>query len=404
MMRRMDPVPGNHGRFVRPDYAGGGLLNLMATLARGAGAECPYPPLAPRFGLGVDELAASRRIVLIVIDGLGDGLLDASVAPTLAALRVGRLTSVFPSTTASAVTTLLTALPPAAHGLTGWHMWFEEIGQTLAVLPLSVRGPKPAGWRREELPPRLFAYAPLSARIGRRAVVLSPREIAGSPFNSFHSRAAETLAYPSSADFFPLLASTLADERPVYVHAYLPDLDTLMHEVGPDDAAVKLMLRRIDRGTKAFLTHLAGSGTIVVVTADHGFLAAPSAHLIELDTHPELAAMLTRPLCGERRVAYAYVKPECHAAFATYVERNLGHACQLFRSRDFVAEGWFGPLPSEPAALQRLFARVGDFVLLMRDDWTIKDWLAEEKRYRQPGVHAGASAAEMWVPLLVARL
>ena len=38
----------------------------------------------------------------------------------------------------------------------------------------------------------------------------------------------------------------------------------------------------------------------------------------------------------------------------------------------------------------------------MQEDWTIKDWLPGEKHYDQPGVHGGCSAAEMFVPLIVA--
>ena len=33
----------------------------------------------------------------------------------------------------------MTGLAPQAHGLTGWHMYFREIGAVLAVLPL-IRG------------------------------------------------------------------------------------------------------------------------------------------------------------------------------------------------------------------------------------------------------------------------
>jgi outer membrane receptor for ferrienterochelin and colicins len=47
---------------------------------------------------------------------------------------------VFPSTTTTAITTLLTGVPPAAHALTGWHVWFEELDAIAAVLPGYVRG------------------------------------------------------------------------------------------------------------------------------------------------------------------------------------------------------------------------------------------------------------------------
>jgi hypothetical protein len=39
----------------------------------------------------------------------------------------------------------------------------------------------------------------------------------------------------------------------------------------------------------------------------------------------------------------------------------------------------------------------------MKGNWTIKDWLPSEKRYRQIGVHGGVSADEMIVPLVVAQ-
>jgi hypothetical protein len=84
-------------------------------------------------------------------------------------------------------------------------------------------------------------------------------------------------------------------------------------------------------------------------------------------------------------------------AFETYVKRHLGHACEILSNQDFLAEGWLGPGPTHP----QLATRIGDFVLLMKDDWTIKDWMEGEKHYGQLGVHGGASEAEMLVPLVI---
>lgn len=39
----------------------------------------------------------------------------------------------------------------------------------------------------------------------------------------------------------------------------------------------------------------------------------------------------------------------------------------------------------------------------MKDNWTIKDWLAGEKRYTMIGVHGGTSDSEMRVPLIAMR-
>lgn len=393
--------------FVRPDYSGAGLLNLMATLAVAGGAASPYPLLAAGFGIDAAELSSARHIVLIVVDGLGDALITAESASNLAAHRAGRITSVFPSTTASSVTTLLTGLAPAQHGLTGWHMWFREIRQTVAVLPLVPRGTRIDGWNRGALPAKLFRHDALSARIGRRHTTVSPKSIIDSPFNLFHTKGSRRLAYASAAEFFPLLADAIAADgdapTPTYTHAYLPDLDELAHEVGPGDAAVGALLGRIDTAFGLFVQRLAGLDVTVILTADHGFLTAPAEHAIDLDDHPELAAMLTRPLCGERRVAFAYVHRHRRRDFAAYVAQHFADACQLIRSSDFIDAGWFGPIEPPTPQHPELHSRAGNFVLLMRGDWTIRDWMPGERRYELRGVHGGASAAEMWVPLILAR-
>jgi hypothetical protein len=398
------PPPLNH--FVRPDYTGGGLLNLMASLADALGAPTVYPPLAHRFGIDAADLRDYRRIVLIVVDGMGDALVNESATPHLHAHRVGRLTSVFPSTTASAVTALLTALAPAQHGLTGWHMWFAEIDRILSVLPLLPRARAPGEARAAPTAPeKLFTHEPLSARSRRKCFSLAPQDIVDSPFNLYHTRGATCSAYPALPEFFQALTLSLAGSgaQPSYTYAYLPDLDHLMHEVGPQDPAVRVMLGRIDRGFGALLGRLKGGDTTVIVTADHGFCSAPPEKFIELDNQPELAAMLTRPLCGERRVAFAYVKPERRGDFLALMAERFADACTVIPTADFIAEGWFGPATSALKAHPQLASRAGDYVLLMHENWTIKDWMPGERRHVQLGVHGGASADEMWTPLIVAR-
>ena len=68
-------------------------------------------------------------------------------------------------------------------------------------------------------------------------------------------------------------------------------------------------------------------------------------------------------------------------------------------SSDLINAGWFGPPPYHP----RLAARVGDYTLVMKDDWTIKDQLPGEKQHRMLGVHGGVSGDEMVVPLIAVR-
>lgn len=393
----------------KPDYDGGSLLNLMVTLGAALGLpDHGYAPLAPGLGVDADDLARSRHVVLLVVDGLGEEILRRH-SPTgeFARHRIGGLTSVFPSTTASAIPTFLTGLAPAAHGLTGWHMWFAEVAQILAVLPLTPRGAPPGAWLPSvlALPEKLFVHHPLSEALYGRAWTVVPQDIMDSSFNRFHTAGARRIGYHGTAGLFAAIEAAVDEAeqvdlggRPSYIHAYYPVLDSLMHNVGTRDPRVGRRLARLEAEFAACCQRLAGKDVTFLITADHGFLDAPPERLIELERHPQLAALLARPLCGERRVAYAYVEHIRQLDFETYVRENLGHACDIYPCQDFIGAGWFGPGQIHP----RLGSRIGDFVLLMKDDWTIKDWLPEEKHHNQLGVHGGASDAEMQIPLIMA--
>jgi hypothetical protein len=184
--------------------------------------------------------------------------------------------------------------------------------------------------------------------------------------------------------------------RSRYVYAYYPDLDSSSHDYGTDSRQAQETLAKFDARFGEFLSQLRGSGTWLVVAADHGFIDSPKRRVIGLDDHPQLAALLLRPLCGERRAAYCYVAPPNRPAFEAYVHRHFARATHLYASERLIAAGWFGPPPYHP----RLASRVGDYTLVMKDNWTIKDWLPGERQYTMIGVHGGTSASEMRVPLV----
>ncbi|HMM54388.1 MAG TPA: alkaline phosphatase family protein [Candidatus Desulfobacillus sp.] len=386
--------------MILPDYAGGSIANLMRSLGDACGAA-PAPPCPPLRQNVFEPADTARHVVLLVIDGLGDNYLRAHGAGgALLRHRAGRLTSVFPSTTATAVTTFLTGLAPQQHALTGWHMYFSELDAILAVLPLRPRGGQALAGQAAALPARLFGHPSFFQRIGRPGVCVSPQAIADSPFNRYHAEGAEIRAYRSLAEMFGQIIDALRmSARPAYVHAYYPELDALAHAHGIGSAQVAACFAELDAAFAAFLAELSGIGALVLACADHGFIDSPPERQIDLAQHPELQAMLARPLCGEHRAAYCYLRPGQSERFAECVREQLGGRAELRAGAALVAEGWFGSGAADP----RLASRVGDAVLVMRENWTLFDWLEGERRHRMIGVHGGLSADEMLVPLVVAR-
>jgi hypothetical protein len=379
-----------------PDYQGGGTLNLMTSLGQALGL--PVEHYRPCRLLPPELLREARHILLLVVDGLGqDFLTGPGCDSSLHAHRVGALDSVAPPTTASAIPTFLTGMPPAAHGFTGWYMWLRELGCVTTVLPFVSRYGRIPLDPAHPGPRALSGAAPLSERLAVACRSVTPRRIAGSTFNRAFSVGTRLHPYDDMADFFKQIRRALSGRRERrYVYAYWAELDALAHRYGIASPEVRQHFTALDAGFGLLLERLAGSGTAVIVTADHGFVDSPPARHVRLEEHPELAHCLTLPLCGEPRFAYCYVRASRRSRFEDLVQRELTQQAELVDSAELVRSGLFGPPPHHP----RLLDRVGDYVLCMRDDWTIKDRLPGERDYEPIGAHGGLSRAELAVPLV----
>jgi hypothetical protein len=236
-------------------------------------------------------------------------------------------------------------------------------------------------------------------RLAAKSHVVFPDNIIDSDYNVAHCGLARRRPYKELPELFSTVAEIVrGGNGRQFIHGYTYDLDAAAHTYGSASPELHNTFRQIDAAFARFLDEISGSDTLVIAVADHGFIDSPKAACIELDDHPQFAQTLMLPLCGERRIAYCYVQPAQEDAFEHYVQTRLHHCARFYRSADLIAQGWFGLGPANP----RLAERVGHYTLVMKDDYTIKDWILGESRDLTVGVHGGVSAAEMYVPLIVA--
>jgi len=375
----------------RPDYSGNGFVNLVASLVEAAGGAPRHPPLD---ALPAAEVRSATNIVFLIIDGLGDNFLQARGGSALAQHRRGAISAVFPSTTASAITTSFTGATPVEHGLTGWFTYFSEAACVGAPLPFQRRG------ERNSLgvkPAQLFIEESLFDGLARRSIVVSWRRIIDSAYNVRHCGRAERLAYDDLPGFLEqtLRAARSGPERK-FIYAYWPEFDALSHQHGVGSAGVRAHFDALDQVFGEMLQKLAGTDSLLVLTADHGFIDCPPEESVELPA--ELSAMLRFPLCGERRVAFCYVHDQ--KAFIGRASSFLGDRAAVRPSRELLDEGWFGPGRPHP----RFAERIGDVALVMNGRATVKDWVPGEPRHLHIGNHGGTSDDEMHIPLVVVKI
>jgi len=373
---------------MRPDYTGGSLVNLMASITASRGGKALHAPLR-----NFDPTEA-RNVVLLIIDGLGDRLLARRAAGgELARRRRGSLTSVFPSTTASAITTSYTGRTPLEHGLTGWFTYFSEAGCVAAALPFRSRGDNLPLEKRLSVD-KAFTAASIFESLPVRSIVVTHRDIIDSRYNVRHCRGAERRPYTTVDELVAGVEAAVksSDERKL-VYAYWPDYDATSHVHGCEGAEAMSKVAEIDAAFGSLLSRLSGTDSLVIATADHGFLDCPPEDCLELPA--ALASQLRFPLCGERRVAFCHARSE--KEFVSTAKEWLGGRADVRPSRDLVAEGWFGGGAPHPLIAER----VGDVAILMKDGYTIKDWLPGEPRHLHIGNHGGTSEDEMTIPLIM---
>ncbi len=385
--------------MTRPDYGGGGIANLMASVIGGLGHAAETPPVPECPDLPAARLAAARHVVLLVVDGLGRAQLEAHApAGALAQARVADLSSVFPSTTASAVSTFMTGDVPRTHGLTGWYLWFRELGVVGTPLPFRVRGSDVGLDRLGVDGPALFQTRALALRLARRTVLVHPAHLCDTWYTRAHSGGAEVRPFKTLEALFERIVELSREPVPSFCYAYWPELDALSHVHGAGSTEAAAHLRAVDESVARCARRLAGSGTLLAVCADHGFVDTRADTRLRLEDHPRVARTLSLPLCGEPRAAFCYVRSGAESDFAAAVADELGHAVDVVASSAIVADGLLGPGEAHP----ELESRLGSHVLLLKDAYCLTDRLAGERRpFRQVGVHGGMSDSELRVPLAV---
>jgi hypothetical protein len=223
--------------------------------------------------------------------------------------------------------------------------------------------------------------------------VVTTRDIVNSSYNERHCIGAERVAY-EQADELPGQIERIVKSgaQRKFIYAYWPEYDRISHRYGSQSPEAFSQLSKIDEAFGSLVARLSGTDSIVVASADHGFIDVAPEQSLELPA--ALASLLRFPLCGERRVAYCHVHSE--KEFVKRAQDWLGERAEVRPSRELAEEGWFGGGVPHP----RFAERIGDVTLAMREHYTVKDWVAGEARHLHIGNHGGASEDEMMIPLI----
>jgi hypothetical protein len=354
--------------LVAPDYGGASVAGLVPALL-GTGPAGWLPP----------TLDGAEAVVLLVLDGMGWRALEEHRPPVLSSLEGGPITTVVPSTTAAALTSIATGTAPARHGIVGYRMVVG--GQVLDVLRWRVRDGRPPA-------PESVGWTP--AFQGRPVPVVTRGEFARTGFTEVHMHGARFVGWRTTATLVEQVRRLVAGgERLVY--AYYDGVDKVAHEYGLEDGFFPAEVRATDRLVGDLLGVLPAS-VALVVTSDHG--QVQFREWVELGPlHPMVASY-----AGDARFRYLHARPGKAADLARAAEDLCGERAWVFSRDRLVDERWLGPEPPSGPVLSRL----GDVTLAARGSVAFVDPTHMQETRLVAG-HGSLTAEEMLVPLLAGR-
>jgi len=249
-------------------------------------------------------------------------------------------------------------------------------------------------------PKMIFDQTPLADRMRCSAFIVHDSKISRSDFNGALKGSSKSLNYTTLNGCIGQIARAVrTSNRRKYVYSYWGELDKLNHRHGYTSLQVNRHFLELDRAIAKLHTALHGSSSLLLITSDHGHMIADRSHTILLNDHPELERCLTLPLCGEPRAAYCYLHPARVRPFLQYIRKTLSHAMTAIPSHALLRRGAFGNGKAHP----QLEDRIGDYTLILKKGYIIKDFLLGEERELKIGHHGGISREEMLVPLVAFR-
>jgi hypothetical protein len=408
--------------FTMPRYDGQSILNLPATICTLLGVPpLAGEPLIPEILVPLGNSGtqpAYRRVILVLMDALAlhrfqRWMIDGT-APLWARLvqdgLLAPLTSVVPSTTSTALTTLWTGRSPAEHAITGYEMWLKEYGVIANMIthaPMSYQGDvgslSKAGFNPETfLAPQATLGSHLASH-GIQTYAFQHASIAHSGLSKMLFPKVDVQAFNAVSEMWINVRLLLESRRreKLFAWVYWGLVDHFSHYYGPDDerpaAEFAAFTQALQHQLLSRLSLQARQETLLILTADHGAIATPRHAKAELANHPQLLDSLHLIPTGEGRLPYLYLRPGHSEALADYIQAQWPGQFLLFEPSALVERGLFGPGSPHP----RLYERLGDVIAIPKGNTY---WWWANKENKLVGRHGGLTAEEMLVPLAGVRL
>lgn len=369
------------------------------------------------------DLAAVNKIVLILLDGLRyDFFIECSKHLNFFKAMVEKgiafpLTTVFPSTTTSALATIDTGLTPQEHALLEWFMYLKEFDGLITTMRFTPFNEECEDKLLEKglKPSILFNGETIYQKLNRKRVKCFSfinRSYASKSYAKLMQKGSEVTPYVNFTDLIVNLKAKLNEAvEPTYFYAYWDALDAIEHRYGLNNEAVNLEFYALSiLLSKAFknIQRSIAEETLIILTSDHGQLTVNPKETIYLNKfnieesfRRSVKGKIIQP-SGSPRDLYIHLKPSKIKEVKNFLSIKLKEKAEVIEVNEAVEKGLFGLLNEKPK--RKFYERAGDLLILPLNNNTVwyKHFKGEKLRYA--GLHGGLTEEEMLIPFAAAKL
>ncbi|KQB35331.1 MULTISPECIES: alkaline phosphatase family protein [Acidiplasma] len=357
--------------FVYPDYKKNSIYNLAVKLSDSLGVNTQRDP--------IDINLEKDKTILVLIDGFGINY----VKRLNINMNYRKITTVFPSTTASVITTLFTAMMPGEHGVIGYTNYTNDIG-VINPMRFTFNGLDTS----EALQPiRNFTdeydIKPYLKNTNKKYAVIMPGRLDKTTFTSVMMEG-DYYQYKFFWDSIYQLDNA-ASRGYDFIYYYIPFIDSLAHAYGTYQDFVLNAADEIINNVKNSVEKYKDNYNIII-TADHGHV--PVSENVIINDNKDLLERLDIMPYGDSRAMFLKTRQDI-SDLIKY--ENVS----IFKYNDIINKNLLGNVS------QRFLNRVGDYLLLPEDGRALI-YKVQNNRDKPllKSHHGGLTEDEQLVPLI----
>ena len=399
--------------FLYPDYNHYCISNIPATIFHIFGLKFEGKVLK-EFLPGKDF----EKVVLFLVDGFGysEFLKHRNVGLLKRIVKKGvvvPITTVFPSSTAPALTTLATGLTPQQHGLIEWFMYMKELDQIIKTLSFSPLRSDVQDELSKILNPRiLFRGASIHQKLRRegiKSLVFNFKRYVKSCYSSIAYKGSVPVSYITSSDLSVKLRK-LVEREDGYFYVHWPFVDWLKHYHGKNseitEAETLLLFHQLRQHFFKKIDRKVARKTLFIMVSDHGLVDVDKREVVFLNKYSSILKNLKKSkkegyhlVSGGSRSVFLHVRRGKVEETKELLERKIQTDKKVVECEKAVKEGLFG----KGRPTKKFLERVGDLLVLPKKSGV---WYKYYKGFdiKFQSVHGGLTQEEMLVPLAMVRV